>query len=86
MRIAVCWKWVSLDRDHDDDERWSGVSAADEAALEVALRIAERSLQGRAAHEVAVWCLGPAAAMHRPTSTAEWSPRRSPLDSATSTS
>jgi electron transfer flavoprotein beta subunit len=62
MRIAVCWKWVSLDRDHDDDERWSGVSAADEAALEVALLIADRSPQGRGGHEVVVWCLGPAGA------------------------
>lgn len=59
MRIAVCWKWVSLDRDHDDDERWSGVSSADEAALEIALRIAEQSPQGRGDHEVVVWCLGP---------------------------
>ena len=39
MKIAVCWKWVSLDRDHDLDERWAGVSAADEAALEIALSI-----------------------------------------------
>ena len=39
MRIAVCWKWVSLDREHELDERWAGVSAADEAALEVALAV-----------------------------------------------
>jgi electron transfer flavoprotein beta subunit len=37
VRIAVCWKWVSLDADLDPDARWSGVSPADEAALEVAL-------------------------------------------------
>ena len=36
MTIAVCWKWVG----DGADERWAGVSAADEAALEVALRLA----------------------------------------------
>lgn len=41
MRLAVCWKWVSLDREHELDERWAGVSAADEAALEVALSIGD---------------------------------------------
>lgn len=41
MRIAVCWKWVSLDREHELDERWAGVSAADAAALETALAISD---------------------------------------------
>jgi electron transfer flavoprotein beta subunit len=36
MNVLVCWKWVAL----DDDDRWAGVSAADEAALEVALELA----------------------------------------------
>jgi electron transfer flavoprotein beta subunit len=36
MNVFVCWKWVAL----DDDDRWAGVSAADEAALEVALTLA----------------------------------------------
>jgi electron transfer flavoprotein beta subunit len=35
--IAVCWKWVAA----DDDVRWAGVSDADRAALEIALRLAE---------------------------------------------
>lgn len=63
-RIVVCWKWGARDGDRrgefDDDPRWSGVSAADQAALEVALRIAEAG--GRAAPSVAVVCLGPAPA------------------------
>ncbi len=55
MKVAVCWKWVSLDREHDIDERWAGVSAADEAALEVAL-----SLRDVVADcDVQVICLGP---------------------------
>lgn len=66
MKLAVCWKWVSLDRDRhhdgDVDERWAGVSAADEAALEIALRLAEAAPGDRADHEVAVWCLGPVGA------------------------
>jgi electron transfer flavoprotein beta subunit len=37
MTIAVCWKWLA----EGDDERWAGVSPADEAALELALRLAE---------------------------------------------
>lgn len=57
MKISVCWKWVSLDgAQHVDehlDERWAGVSAADEAALEVALQIGG---------DVTVLCLGPAEA------------------------
>lgn len=36
MNVLVCWKWVAT----DDDDRWAGVSAADEAALEVALTLA----------------------------------------------
>ena len=62
MRIAVCWKWVSLDRDHELDERWAGVSAADEAALEIALAIRD-AVRGTAAHgdtTVTVVGLGPA--------------------------
>jgi len=50
MKVSVCWKWVSVDRDHQLDERWAGVSAADEAALEVALRLTT---------DVTVLCLGP---------------------------
>lgn len=42
MKIAVCWKWVAVDGAPSDDgrpdRRWAGVSRADEAALEVALR------------------------------------------------
>ncbi len=64
MKIAVCWKWVSLDREREADRRWSGVSAADEAALEVALAIAECWTVGGGADpiEVTVFCLGPASA------------------------
>ncbi len=60
MKIAVCWKWVSLDREHEADRRWSGVSAADEAALEVALTIAGASIDSSG--EVNVICLGPSGA------------------------
>jgi electron transfer flavoprotein beta subunit len=60
VRIAVCWKWVSLDGEADPDSRWAGVSDADEAALEVALRIAEGTPTGE--RHVSVHCLGPAAA------------------------
>jgi electron transfer flavoprotein beta subunit len=64
VKIAVCWKWVSLDREREADRRWSGVSAADEAALELALGIAERSdaTAGTGPSEVTVICLGPPAA------------------------
>ncbi|HUV18885.1 MAG TPA: mycofactocin-associated electron transfer flavoprotein beta subunit [Ilumatobacteraceae bacterium] len=64
MKIAVCWKWVSLDREREADRRWSGVSAADEAALEVALRIADRAdtAPDAAPSEVTVICLGPPSA------------------------
>jgi electron transfer flavoprotein beta subunit len=71
VKIAVCWKWVSLDREREADRRWSGVSAADEAALEVALTIAETaspetgdSENGASGTpcEVTVICLGPAGA------------------------
>jgi len=58
VKIAVCWKWVSLDREREADRRWSGVSAADEAALELALTIAEQP----GIHEVTVICLGPPSA------------------------
>jgi electron transfer flavoprotein beta subunit len=51
MRVAVCWKWVSLAREHEPDQRWAGVSAADEAALETALALSD---------DVTVVCLGPA--------------------------
>jgi electron transfer flavoprotein beta subunit len=51
VRLAVCWKWVSLDREHEPDQRWAGVSAADEAALETALALSD---------DVTVVCLGPA--------------------------
>ncbi len=60
VRIAVCWKWVSLDGERDPDSRWAGVSDADEAALEVALQLAE-SVPAAERH-VSVHCLGPAAA------------------------
>ena len=36
MNVLVCWKWVAP----DDDDRWAGVSAADEAALELGLTFA----------------------------------------------
>jgi len=49
---------VSLDREREADRRWSGVSAADEAALEVALTIAEQP----GTHDVEVICLGPPSA------------------------
>ena len=64
MKIAVCWKWVSLDREREADRRWSGVSAADAAALEVALSIADRAdaTPGAPASEVTVICLGPPSA------------------------
>jgi electron transfer flavoprotein beta subunit len=64
MKIAVCWKWVSLDREREADRRWSGVSTADEAALEVALGIAERAdaTPDAAPSEVMVICLGPPSA------------------------
>ncbi len=65
MKIAVCWKWVSLDREREADHRWSGVSAADEAALEVALTIADQAGADApfgAEVEVMVICLGPASA------------------------
>ena len=48
---------MSLDREREADRRWSGVSAADEAALEIALRIAD-TLGGT----VTVICLGPISA------------------------
>jgi len=41
--ISVCWKWVVSD---DGDERWAGVSDADRAALEVALRLADADPDG----------------------------------------
>jgi electron transfer flavoprotein beta subunit len=60
VRIAVCWKWVSLDSDHDADRRWSGVSDADQAALEVALAITDR--RTGAADTVTVICVAPSSA------------------------
>ena len=51
----MCWKWLSLDREHDVDERWAGVSAADEAALEVALSLRDVVAECH----VEVICLGP---------------------------
>jgi electron transfer flavoprotein beta subunit len=60
VKIAVCWKWVSLDREREADRRWSGVSAADEAALEVALTIADEA--DAAPSDITVICLGPAGA------------------------
>ena len=55
---------MSLDREREADRRWSGVSAADEAALEVALRIAERfdAVADATPSEVTVICLGPPSA------------------------
>ena len=53
VRIAVCWKWLSLDGEVDTDSRWAGVSRADEAALEVALKLADGD-------RVTIVCLGPA--------------------------
>ena len=60
MKIAVCWKWVSIGDPggpSSSDTRWAGVSAADEAALETALRLSDG---GRGT--VTVVCLGPPAA------------------------
>jgi electron transfer flavoprotein beta subunit len=51
--IVACWKWVATNH----DERWPGVSAADQAALEVARRLADA-----AGDEVVVVSAGPAAA------------------------
>ncbi len=62
MQIAVCWKWVSLDREREADRRWSGVSAADEAALEEALTIADATRATGGPCDVTVICLGPASA------------------------
>ena len=62
MKIAVCWKWVSLDREREADRRWSGVSAADEAALEIALSIADETRAASESTDVTVICLGPASA------------------------
>lgn len=55
---------MSLDREREADRRWSGVSAADEAALEVALGIADRAdaTSGAPPSEVTVICLGPPSA------------------------
>ena len=62
--IAACMKWVALRPDVDPldgvvsvDDRWSGPSPADEAALEWALRIAA----ARDDHVVVVTVGGPAA-------------------------
>lgn len=49
-RIVVCWKWVA----RDGDARRAGVSAADQAALETALRMGETLGEG-----VTVITLGP---------------------------
>jgi electron transfer flavoprotein beta subunit len=56
MNVLVCWKWVALG---DDDERWAQVSAADEAALEVALTLAG---DGGGEAAVTVVTVGPPAA------------------------
>jgi hypothetical protein len=43
MRIAVCWKWVAVDRDRDStedpDRRWAGVSLGDRAALAISVSL-----------------------------------------------
>lgn len=66
MRLAVCWKWVSIGHHapgvgepSSSDNRWAGVSAADEAALEVALRLAEGEPD---TSTITVVCMGPPAA------------------------
>ncbi len=57
MTITVCWKWVAIGDDSDiEDARWAGVSAADEAALELGLEL--EPFHG----DVTVVCVGPAAA------------------------
>jgi electron transfer flavoprotein beta subunit len=62
MKITVCWKWVAVDLDRsssdEPDGRWAGVSLADRAALELALRIAGDD------GEVDVVGLAPAGAEH----------------------
>ncbi len=50
LDVVVCWKWVAFD---GPSSNWSGISAADEAALEVGLRLAE------ATGSVTVLCVGP---------------------------
>lgn len=64
MKIAVCLKWVDIRPEIDpltgavsDDPRWFGASAADQAALEWGLRIADAT-QG----ELEVVTAGPAGA------------------------
>ncbi|MGB0115136.1 MAG: mycofactocin-associated electron transfer flavoprotein beta subunit [Ilumatobacteraceae bacterium] len=59
MKILVCWKWVSLDAERIADPRWSGVSNADEAALETALTLAASADPPATVHVV---CVGSAAA------------------------
>jgi len=61
VAIAVCLKWVAHPGE-PDDERFSGMSAADASALEWALRQADEARrQGRAATVTAV-TVGPAGA------------------------
>ncbi len=50
--IVACWKWIPT-----GDARSAGISAADQAALEVALQLAEATDD-----RVVVICVGPAAA------------------------
>ncbi len=61
LRVTVCWKWVAVDG-ASADERWAGVSAADEAALEIGLRLAGLGDGGANRGEVTVVCVGPAGA------------------------
>lgn len=66
MQLAVCWKWGSAgdgdgDAGDEPDARWAGVSPADEAALEIALRIAERDDGAGDRTRVLVVSLGPPA-------------------------
>ncbi|NND74601.1 MAG: putative mycofactocin-associated electron transfer flavoprotein [Ilumatobacter sp.] len=56
MKLTVCWKWVTVDGGEPDD-RWAGVSPADEAALETALTVAA------ADDEVVVVSAGPPGAV-----------------------
>ncbi len=51
--IVACWKWAPA----GSDDRRGGISPSDEAALEVALRLAEAS-----GDEVTVVSVAPAAA------------------------
>ncbi len=59
--IAVCVKWVA-DRCEPGDDRFAGISEADQAALELALRQAELAATRGEHHDVVVVTAGPPSA------------------------